>query len=102
MRFRVYCHWADGCATSWNDFMASTTYELLKGIEESFKKACGHIGGIERFTVVRPDKDVMDDDYEYDWDNDNLRRSEDLADVWSEVSLEIKDFFKETFSENQK
>lgn len=73
-----------------------------RGIEESFKKACGHIGGIERFTVVRPDKDVMDDDYEYDWDNDNLRRSEDLADVWSEVSLEIKDFFKETFSENQK
>ena len=44
----------------------------------------------------------MDDDYEYDWNNNSLIRSEDLADVWDEVSLEIKDFFKETFNENQK
>ena len=97
MKFRVYCHWADGCAGSRDDINASTTDELLKRIEGTFKQACGAIGGVESFSVVCPDKDIMDDDYEYDWNNRDLRRSEDLADVWDEVSLEIKDFFKETF-----
>lgn len=85
-----------------DDIKASTTDELLKGIEETFRKACGAIGGVESFSVVCLDRDIRDDDYEYDWDNDNLRRNEDLADVWGEVRLEIKDFFKETFNENQK
>ena len=76
---------------------ASTTDDLLKRIEETFRKACGDIGGVERFSIVCPDRDIMDDDYEYDWNNNSLIRSEDLADVWDEVSLEIKDFFKETF-----
>lgn len=102
MKLIVYCHWADGCASARDDIKASTTDELLKGIEEAFKKACGDICGVESFSVVCPDKDVMDDDYEYDWNNRNLRRNEDLADVWGEVRLEIKDFFKETFNENQK
>ena len=102
MKFRVSCHWADGCAGERVDIEASTTDELLKRIEETFKEACGAIGGVERFSVVCLDKNYMDDDYEYDWNNNNLSRSEDLADVWGEVSLEIKDFFKETFNENQK
>ena len=33
---------------------------------------------------------------------DNCASHEDLADVWGEVSLEIKDFFKETLNENKK
>lgn len=102
MKFRVYSFWADRCASCYDDVVASTPDELIKKIEESFRTACGAIGGVESFSVVCPDKDVMDDDYEYDWDNDDLRRSEDLADVWDEVSLEIKDFYKETFNENQK
>ena len=102
MKFIVYCHWADGCAGERADIKASTTDELLKKIEETFKKACGAIGGVESFSVVCCDRDIRDDDYEYDWNNRNLRRSEDLADVWGEVRLEIKDFFKETFNENQK
>ena len=102
MKFRVCCHWAAGCALDSAEIEASTTDELLKRIEETFRKACGAIGGVESFSVVCLDKDEMDDDYEYDWDNRNLRRSEDLADVWGEVRLEIKDFFKETFNENQK
>jgi hypothetical protein len=102
MKFRVYCHWADGCAGERADINASTTDELLKMIEETFRKACGAIGGVESFSVVCCDRDIRDDDYEYDWNNDNLRRSEDLADVWGEVRLEIKEFFKETFNENQK
>ena len=85
-----------------DDIKASTIDGLLKGIEETFRKACGDIGGVESFSVVCCDRDIKDDDYEYDWDNRNLRRSEDLADVWDEVSLEIKDFFKETFNEDQK
>jgi hypothetical protein len=93
----VYCHWADGCASARDDIKASTTDELLKGIEETFRNACGDISGVESFSVVCPEKDRMDDYYEYDWDNRDLRRSEDLADVWDEVSLEIKDFYKDTF-----
>ena len=102
MKFKVYSYWADRCASAMDDIKASTTDELIKKIEESFRKACGAIGGVESFSVVCPDRDIMDDDYEYDWNNDNLRRSEDLADVWGEVRLEIKEFFKETFNENQK
>ena len=102
MKFKVYCYWADGCASDLVDVVASTTDELLKKIEEAFRKACGAIGGVESFSVVCPEKDEMDDDYEYDWNNRNLRRCEDLADVWGEVRLEIKEFFKETFNENQK
>ena len=102
MKFKVYCYWADGCANARDDIKASTTDELLKKIEEAFRKACGAIGGVESFSVVCLDKGEMDDDYEYDWNNRNLRRSEDLADVWGEVRLEIKDFFKETLNENQK
>lgn len=102
MKFKVYCYWADRCASAMDDIKASTTDELLKGIEEAFRKACGDISGVESFSVVCCDRDIRDDDYEYDWDNRDLRRSEDLADVWDEVSLEIKDFYKETFNENQK
>ena len=102
MKFKVYSYWADRCASAMDDIKASTTDELLKKIEESFRKACGAIGGVESFSVVCPDRDIRDDDYEYDWNNNNLRRSEDLADVWGEVRLEIKEFFKETFNENQK
>lgn len=102
MKFRVCCHWADGCAGERVDIEASTTDELLKRIEETFRKACGAIGGVESFYVVCPDKDYMDDDYEYDWNNNNLSRSEDLGDVWGEVRLEISDFFKKTFDEEQK
>ena len=102
MRFRVYCYWADWCASECANIKASTPDELLNGIEETFRKACGAIGRVERFTIVCLDNDEMDDDYEYDWDNDNLKRSEDLTDVWGEVRLGIKDFFKETFNENQK
>ena len=102
MKFRVYCYWADSCASYYADVVASTPDELIKKIEETFRKACGAIGGVESFSVVCCDRDIRDDDYEYDWDNDNLRRSEDLADVWGEVRLEIKEFFKETLNENQK
>lgn len=102
MKFKVYFYWADGCASDRVDVVASTPDELIKKIEEAFRKACGAISGVESFSVVCPDKDEMDDDYEYDWNNRNLRRSEDLADVWGEVRLEIKEFFKETFNENQK
>lgn len=102
MRFKVYCYWADWCASDCANITASTSDELIKKIEETFRKACSHIGRVERFTIVCLDNDEMDDDYEYDWDNENLRRSEDLADVWGEVRLEIKEFFKETFNENQK
>ena len=102
MKFKVYSYWADRCASAMDDIKASTTDELIKKIEESFRKACGAIGGVESFSVVCPDRDIMDDDYEYDWNNNNLSRSEDLGDVWGEVRLEIKEFFKETFNENQK
>lgn len=102
MKFKVYCYWADGGASDRVDVVASTPDELIKKIEETFRKACGAIGGVESFSVVCPEKDELDDDYEYDWNNRNLRRCEDLADVWGEVRLEIKEFFKETFNENQK
>ena len=97
VKFTIYCYWADGCASHSSKVEASTSDELLKKIEETFRKACGAIGGIESFTIVRQDRDVMDKDYEYDWDNRTLIREEDLSDVWKDERNNIRKFFGDRF-----
>lgn len=91
--------------------MEANSYdELFEEMRKFFEHACGFTG-VEAFEISNPhleegEKDDEDDEEEdelYEWDWGNLKRNQDLADVWNNVKKEIKkEFGKDYFNENQK
>ena len=103
MTFAIHCNWADYCAYKDGTLEANSYDELFEKMKKFFEEACGFTS-VEAFEISNPDVDEDDEDYVlYDWDWDNLRRNQDLADVWNKVKKEIKKTLgKDYFNENQK
>lgn len=107
MTFDLFCSWADHCASQHGTIEANSYNELFEEMEKFFGEACGFTG-VEAFNLSRPYlEDLEEDDGEesdmYEWDWENLRRNQNLADVWNKVKKEIKEEFgKDYFNENQK
>jgi len=112
MTFALFCSWADHCASKSGTIEANSYDELFDEMRKFFVQACGFTGGVESFELSRPypedgkeEKDDEDwDDMLYEWDWSDLRRNQNLADVWDKVKREIKkEWGKDYFNhENQK
>lgn len=110
MTFAIHCSWADYCASNDGTIEANSYDELFDEMQKFFGQACGFTG-VESFELSRPyledgedEKDDEDwDDMLYEWDCENLRRNQNLSDVWGRVKREIKnEWGKDYFNENQK
>ena len=108
MTFAIHCSWADYCASKSGTVEANSYDELFEEMRKFFGQACGFTG-VEAFEISNPyleegEEDNGEEDELYEWDWDNLRRNQNLADVWNKVKKEIKETFgKEYFNnENQK
>ena len=107
MTFAIQCSWVDYCASMDGTLEANSYDELFEEMQKFFEEACGFTG-VESFELSRPYLEDWEEDdgeepdmYECDWDN--LRRNQNLADVWNKVKKEIKEEFgKDYFNENQK
>ena len=106
MTFNIHCSWADYCA-SVDDTIEATSYdELFQKMEDFFGEACGMtaVGSFDIYAEHRvEDGDDVLSPGTYCWDNENLKRSQDLSDVWNKVKKDIKEKWgEEYFDENQK
>jgi bisphosphoglycerate-dependent phosphoglycerate mutase len=107
MTFNLFCSWADYCASKEGTIEANSYNELFEEMQKFFEEACGFTG-VESFEISSPylekgEEDNEEGDELYEWDCDNLKRNQNLADVWNKVKREIKEEFgKDYFSENQK
>lgn len=108
MTFDIHCYWADSCASQHWTIEANSYDELFEEMKKFFEHACGFTG-VEAFEISNPyleegEKDDEDwDDMLYEWDWKNLRRNQNLEDVWGKVKREIKkEWGKDYFNESQK
>ena len=97
MTFDIFCSWADHCAQQSGTIEEANSYdELFEEMERFFERACGFYG-VESFEISRPyledweDEDSDDDPDSFEWDNSDLKRSQNLPDVWNRVKREIKE-----------
>ena len=106
MTFDIHCSWADHCASMSGTIEEANSYdELFEEMHKFFENACGFTG-VEWFEISNPylEEGEEDDGEEgelYEWDWENLKRNQTLADVWNKVKREIKeewgkDYFNET------
>ena len=109
MTFAIHCSWADYCASQDGTIEANSYDELFEEMEKFFEHACGFTG-VEAFEISNPYledwEDDDDDDGEepdmYEWDWDNLKRYQNLTDVWNRVKKEIKETFgKDYFNKGE-
>ena len=92
-----------------DDTIEATSYEeMFQKMEDSFGEACG-VTAVESFDIYAEhyveDGDNVFPPGVYRWDNENLRRSQDLSDVWNKVEKDIKKewgegYFDETQSKD--
>lgn len=110
MTFNLFCSWADHCASKNGTIEANSFEEMFEEMQKFFGQACGFTG-VESFELSCPyiedgedeKEDEEWDDMLYEWDWGNLRRNQNLADVWDKVKREIKEEWgKDYFNENQK
>ena len=108
MTFDLFCSWADHCASQHGTIEANSYDELFEEMKKFFEHACGFTG-VEAFEISNPyleegEEDDGEDEGElYEWDWNNLKRYQNLADVWNKVKKEIKEEWgKDYFNENQK
>ena len=95
MTFDLFCSWADLCASKHGTIEANSYDELFEEMRKFFGKACGFTG-VERFELSNPyleEGKEDEDEIIYEWDWENLRRNQNLADVWNDVKWEIKNEF---------
>lgn len=109
MTFDLFCSWADHCSQQHGTIEANSYDELFEEMRKFFAGACGFTG-VEAFEISNPyleegEEDDGEDEGEfYEWDWNNLKRYQNLSDVWDKVKREIKkEWGKDYFNnENQK
>jgi len=107
MTFDLFCSWADHCASEHGTIEANSYDELFEEMKKFFDRACGFTG-VEAFEISRPYlEDWEEDDGEepdmYEWDWSNLKRYQNLSDVWNRVKREIKEEWgKDYFNKGEK
>lgn len=109
MTFAIHCSWADYCASKDGTIEANSYDELFDEMQKFFGQACGFTG-VEAFEISNPylEENEEDDEEEeeenelYKWDWENLRRNQNLSDVWNKVKKEIKETFgKDYFNKGE-
>ena len=116
-KFEITCNWCRGEAGSHWIVEVSSADALITALEAFFEDACGDVSGVESFSIThcdenfgqeRADDEELEDwedeqfynwhsECDYYWSDNNLKRSDDLSDVWSLASQKIVDRCKKYF-----
>ena len=88
MKFLVSVGWAGGCANCNGEIEAESLDVLCERLDDFLNEACG-LAGVESFTVEADG----DDGGPFEWSDEDLKRSQNLSNVWKNVKAEIRYYF---------